>query len=190
MPRRQLLALTLLAAAALAAPPSPAQAKQIDGLTVCGADGCRASERAIGQSLHDLGGQLLARAPSNAAHYRLVLKMGDGHRTFGSNRVIYVPQSRAIGGDGGWSRIDTGSARKLARALAGRDPLPATAFADDVRALNVAPGTSLPPEVTLRPATTTAKASGGGPSWWLLGAGALAALAALAFIGNSQVRRG
>jgi hypothetical protein len=193
MTRRHLAPAALLAVAALAATaPSPAQAKQIDGLTVCGADGCHAVERAIGQALHEVGGAPLASAPVTAAHYRLVQKMGDGHRTFGESRVIYVPSARAIGGDGSWSRIDAGSARKLAHALAGRAPLPATALAKDVAAITT-PGTSLPPEVTLPPASATkpaaAASAGGGVSWWLLGGGALAILAALGFIGNAQVRR-
>jgi hypothetical protein len=194
MTRRHLAPAALLAAAALALPatvPSPAQAKQIDALTICGADGCHAVERAIGQALHEVGGVALAAAPRAAQHYRLIMKMGDGHRTFGESRVIYVPSARAIGGDGSWSRIDAGSARKLADALAGRTPLPATALAKDVAAITTA-GTSLPPEVTLPPASATKPATasaGGGVSWWLLGGGALALLATLAFIGNSQVRR-
>jgi hypothetical protein len=192
MTRHHLAPTALLAVAALAATaPSHALAKQIDGLTVCGADGCHAVERAIGQSLHEVGGTALAAVPRAAQHYRLILKMGDGHRTFGESRVIYVPSAQAIGGDGSWSRIDTGAARKLAHALAGRTPLPATALAKDVAAITTA-GTSLPPEVTLppAPATTSAAASaGGGVSWWLLGGGALAIVAALAFIGNAQLRR-
>lgn len=187
MSRRHLLAPALLAAAALSAP-SPAQAKQIDGLTVCGADGCHAVEHAIGQALHEVGGVPLATAPHAAAHYRLVLKMGDGRRALGESRVIYVPGAKAIGGDGSWSRISTGAARKLAHVLAGRTPLPATALKRDVAAITTV-GTSLPPEVTLPPADPAKASSAGGPSWWLLGGGSLAVLAALAFIGNSQVRR-
>jgi hypothetical protein len=178
-------ALALLAAAAFAA---PAQAKQITGLTVCGADGCRPVERAIGQALHDLGGAPLASAPAQAAHFRLVLKMGDGTRTFGTDRVLYLPSVRAIGGEGGWSTLDRGSARKLADALAGRKPLPATALKHDIAALHPA-ATSLPPEVYVPASSPTRASSAGGPSWWLVGAGALAVLAALAFIGNSHVRR-
>jgi hypothetical protein len=189
MPRRHLIALALLGAAAALAGAAPAQAKQINGLTACGADGCRAVERAIGQALHDVGGAPIATAPAAAAHYRLIIKMGDGKRTFGESRVIYVPSAHAIGGDGSWSRIGDGAARKLAHVLGGRDPLPASALAKDIAAITTV-GTSLPPEVTLPPATsTTAKASGGGISWWLLGAGALAVVAVLGFIGNSQVRR-
>jgi hypothetical protein len=186
MSRRLASAVALLAAGALAA---PAQAKQISGLTACGADGCRPVERAIGQALHDLGGAPLATAPANAPHFRLVLKIGDGHRTFGTNRVLYVPSRRAVGGDGGWTRIDAGSARKLAHALAGRAPLPAAALTKDVAALDP-PGTSLPPEVFIPAATSATKASSaGGTSWWLLGAAALAAAAALGFIGSSHLRR-
>jgi hypothetical protein len=189
MPRRHILAFALLALLAAAALAAPAQAKHISGLTACGADGCQPVERAIGQALHDLGGAPLAAAPANAPHFRLVLKIGDGHRTFGTDRVLYVPSRRAVGGDGGWTRIDTGSARKLAHALAGRTPLPAAALAKDVAALDP-PGTSLPPEVFIPAASSATKASSaGGPSWWLLGAAALAAAAALAFIGNSHLRR-
>ena len=194
MPRRPLLAPLLLATTATAAlaAASPAAAKEITGLTACGADGCHAVERALGQALPDLGGAPLPAAPRAGAHFRLVLKIGDGQRSFGTDRVIYVPGRRAIGGEGGWSRVDAGSARKLARALRGREPLPATALSKDVAALSP-PGTSLPPEVVLPPASApadaTKAASGTGPSWWLIATGALAALAALGFIGNSQVRR-
>jgi hypothetical protein len=190
MSRRHSPALALLATAALAAlAPSPAQAKQINGLTVCGADGCRAVERAIGQALHDVGGATLAAAPRAAAHFRLVLKMGDGHRTLGESRLLYVPSERAIGGDGGWSEVSTGSARKLARAIAGRDALPGSALAKDVAALT-SPATSMAPEaVTPPPASPSQASSADGPPWWLLGAGALAVLAVLGFAANAQVRR-
>ena len=173
MSRRTVPLLALLAA--LVAAPS-AQAKRIDGLTACGADGCRAAPRAIGQALHELGAAPLATTPRPAPHYRLVLRIGDGHRTFGTERLIYLPRARAIGGDGGWSRLDRGTARKLDHALAGRRPLPAAklpAFAAAARQ------TSAPPEVVppaSRPPATSSNADLGP---WLGGAGVLAALAAL-----------
>lgn len=176
MPRRHVLLLSLLATTALAAP-SAAQAKQVEGLTACGADGCRTVDRAIGRALQELGGAAIARGPRPAPHFRLAMRIGDGHRTLGTNRVVYVPSSRAIGGRGGWSRLDHGVAAKLARALAGRSPLPARDLPTTVAALAV-PGTSLPPEVVPPPAGRPAAADDGGFPWWVLGAGGLAVVAA------------
>jgi hypothetical protein len=174
MPRRHIVPIALLATAALATP-SPAQAKQIDGLTACGADGCHRVDRAIGQALHELGGAAIAGTPRAAPHFRLTLRMGDGHRTFGTDRVVFIPGSRALGGNGGWSRLDRGAAAKLTGALAGHAPLPARDFAKTVAAV-AAPATSLPPEVVLPPETPPAAAStGSGVVLWLLGAGGLAA---------------
>jgi hypothetical protein len=174
----------LLATAALAAP-SPAQAKQIDGLTACGADGCRGVDRAVGQALHDLGGAAIAGTPRAARHFRLILRMGDGHRTFGTDRVVFVPSSRAFGGNGGWTRLDRGVAAKLTHALAGRTPIPARDFAK-----TVAPGTSLPPEVVLPPESPAAPASSTdtGVVWWLLGAGGVAAVVVFGL--RRRLRRG
>jgi hypothetical protein len=171
MRRRHVLPLALLAT--LAAGPA-AQAKQIDALTVCGADGCREVPRAIGQALHELGGAVLATTPRPAPHFRLVMRIGDGHRTFGTDRVIYVPSARAIGGGGGWSRLERGAAAKLERAVAQRQPLPAAKLPDSTAAV-AQPGTSLPPAVVLPPATTRPASSGAGLGWWALGGAALAA---------------
>jgi hypothetical protein len=177
MTRRHLALSAALAACALAAA-APAQAKQIDALTVCGADGCRNADRAIGQSLHELSGAAVAGTPRAARHFRLVLHMGDGHRTFGTQGVVYIPSARTVGGDGGWTRLDAGTAAKLTHALAGRGAIPARDFARTLAAVH-APATSLPPEVVAPPASAPAAApasSDSGVAWWLLGgAGALAA---------------
>jgi hypothetical protein len=173
MSPRHVLLLALLAP--LTAAPS-ADAKQIDGLTVCGADGCRAAPRAIGQALHGLGGAALATTPRPAPHFRLVLRIGDGRRTFGTDRLIYVPRARAAGGDGGWSRLDRGTAAKLDRALVKRRPLPAAKLPDGAAP---ARDTSLPPEVVLPPASTPPATSNAGLATWLAGAGGLTALLAL-----------
>ena len=188
MTRRHLAPAALLAAAALAAP-SAAQAKQVVDLTVCGADGCRGVDRAIGQAMHDLGGPGIATAPGPGPHFRLVLHIGDGKRTFGTSRLVYLPASRAIGNDSGWSRLNPGAAARLRRVLNGRDPLPAARLVRSTR--DPAAKESRPAEVVLPPkaATTKAGSSDNGSSvlWWSLGA--IAALATVAFIGNSQVRR-
>jgi hypothetical protein len=182
MRRRHVLPLALLAT--LAAGP-PAQAKQIDALTVCGADGCRDVPRAIGQALHELGGAALATTPRPAPHFRLVMRIGDGHRTFGTDRVVYVPSARAVGGGGGWSLLDRGVAAKLERAVARRRPLPAAKLPGSTAAV-ARPGTSLPPEVVLPPAATRPASSGAGLGWWGLGGAALAAALGL---GLWRVRR-
>jgi hypothetical protein len=182
MRRRHVLPLALLAT--LAAAPS-AQAKQIDALTVCGADGCRDVPRAIGQALHELGGAPLATTPREAPHYRLVMRIGDGHRTFGTDSLVYVPDARAIGGDGGWSRLDRGTAAKLQRAVSRRRPLPGAKLPESTAAV-AGPGTGLPPEVVLPPTGTQPASSGAGLGWWGLG---VAALAAALGLGVWRVRR-
>ncbi len=186
MTRRHLALPALLAAAALCAA-APAQAKQIDALTVCGADGCKKVDRAIGQALHELGGAALAKAPRAARHYRLVMSIGDGTRTFATDRVVYVPGARAIGGNGGWTRVDAGTAAKLDRAVGIRSPLPAAELAQSATAV-AAPGTSLPPDVVLPPSDEPARAGDGGGLWWGLGAAALAAIAAFGLL--RRMRRG
>jgi hypothetical protein len=188
MTRRHLAPAALLVAAALALP-SAAQAKQVTGLTVCGADGCARVDRAIGRAMHDIGGPAIATAPRPGPYFRLVLHIGDGTRTFGTSRVVYLPASRAIGYDGGWSRLSRGAAAKLRRVLDGREPLPATQLARSTR--DPATNESRPAEVVLPPKaarTTTKAASGGGDLlWWSLGG--VAAVAALAFIGHARVLR-
>jgi hypothetical protein len=175
MRRRHVLPLALLAT--LAAGP-PAQAKQIDALTVCGADGCRDVPRAIGQALHELGGAALATTPRPAPHFRLVMRIGDGHRTFGTDRLIYVPRARAVGGGGGWSRVGRGAAAKLERAVADRRPLPAAKLPRSAAAIAQA-GTSLPPEVVLPPAASQRARTGAGVGWWAFGGAALALVVGL-----------
>jgi hypothetical protein len=182
MPRRHASLLALVAALALA---PPAHAKQIDALTVCGADGCQRADRAIGQALHGLGGAALATAPRPAPYFRLVMRIGDGRRTFGIDRLVYVPSSRTFGGNGGWSRLDRGTAAKLARALAKRRPLPAAKLAGAAGAEH---GASLPPEVVLPPSGTARRASSDAADvGWLAGGGALAAILGL---GLWKLRRG
>jgi hypothetical protein len=182
MRRRHVLPLALLAT--LASTPS-AQAKQIDALTVCGVDGCHDVPRAIGQALHELGGTPLATTPRPAPHFRLVMRIGDGHRTFGTDSLVYVPGIRQIGGDGGWSLLDRGTAAKLQRAVARRRPLPAAKLPASTAAV-ARPGTSLPPEIVLPPADTQPASSGAGLGWWGLG---IAALAAALGLGIWRVRR-
>ena len=182
MRRRHVLPLALLVALAA---PSAVQAKQIDGLSVCGADGCRDAPRAIGQALHELGGAPLATQPRPAPHFRLVLRIGDGHRTFATDRVVYVPAARAIGGNGGWSRLDRGTAAKLDRAVAERTPRPAATLARSA-AVVARPSTSAAPEVDPPPAATQPASSGTGLGWWALGGAALAAALGL---GAWRVRR-
>jgi hypothetical protein len=186
MPRRHIVLSALFATAALAVP-SAAQAKQIDALTVCGADGCHQVDRAIGQALHALGGASLAQAPRPAPHYRLVLRMGDGRRTFGTQRLVYVPSSRAVGGDGGWTRVDAGTAAKLDRAVGAGSPLPAADLAKSATAAAVA-GTSLPPEIVLPPTSDPAPGGDSGVPWWVLGFGGLAAILVLGLL--ARLRRG
>lgn len=168
MTRPHIVLSALLATAVLAAPPA-AQAKQIDALTVCGADGCQRVDRAIGQALHGLGGAAPATAPRAASHYRLVMEMGDGQRTFGTQRLVYVPGARALGGDGGWTRVDAVTAAKLDRAVTGRLALPGADLAKTVAAV-AAPGTSRPPEVILPPASDPAPSGDARAVWWGLGA--------------------
>jgi hypothetical protein len=177
MPRRHVLLLALLAA--LAAAP-PAHAKRIDALTACGADGCRDVTRAIGQALHELGGVALATRPRPAPHFRLVMRIGDGHRTLGTDRLIYVPSARAVGGEGGWSRLDRGAAAKLDRTLAKRRPLPATKLpgtAQDMSATEAVPAPAAEPPAT----------AGADVGWRVGGTGGVAAILALALW---RIRRG
>ena len=182
MRRRHVLPLALLAT--LAAAP-PAQAKQINALTVCGADGCRAVPRAIGQALHSLGAVASAATPRPAPHFRLVMRIGDGHRTLATDTLVYVPGARAVGGNGGWSRLDRGTAAKLERAVAGRRPLPAAKLQDSPAAI-ARPASSRPPEVLLPPADTQPASSGDGLGSWALG---VAALAAALGLGAWRLRR-
>jgi hypothetical protein len=186
MTRRHIVLSALFATAALAAPPV-AQAKQIDALTVCGADGCHRVDRAIGQALHELGGATLAKAPRAARHYRLVLTMGDGRQTFGTQSLVYVPRSRAVGGEGGWTRVDAGTAAKLDRAVGASPPLPAAKLATTTAAV-AAPGTSLPPEVVPPPASDPAPSGDRSGVWWGLAAAALAAVVGLGLL--RRLRRG
>ncbi len=139
--------------------------------------------KAAGQSMHDAGGAAIAGSPKPAAYFRLVMHIGEGKRTFGTSRVMYVPSSRTLGSDGGWSLVAEGTAAKLDRALAGRRALPASGFAAAAAKL-APPPESRPPEVVLppedpAPATAGSEEASGATAWWLLGAGALALVAAL-----------
>ena len=183
MRRRHVLALALLAT--LAAAPA-AQAKQVNALTVCGADGCREAPRAIGQALHDHGWAASATRPRPAPHFRFILGIGDDHQTFATDRLTYVPSTRAIGGQDGWWRVDRGTAAKIERALAKRRPLPAAKLR--ATAATVAErGASPPPAVASAPTDQQPAASDGGLGWWALSAATLAAMLALSLW---RLRRG
>ena len=176
----------LIALLAILAATPPAEAKQVNALTVCGADGCREMPRAIGRAIEAHGWAARATPPRPAPHFRFILGIGDDQRTFATDRVVYVPSVRAIGGPGRWSRVDRGTARKLEQALAKRRPLPAARLQHAVAVAE--PGPSRSAEVVVRPAGSPPATSETGPGWWTLGAGVLltAALAA----GLWRLRRG
>ena len=187
MRRRHALPVALLAALAAAA---PAEAKQVVGLTACGADGCKGVGTAAGQAMHDVGGTAIAGSPKAGPYFRLVMHIGEGKRTFGTSRVMYVPRSRTLGSDGGWSLVSAATAAKLDRALAGRPALPSSGF-EAAAAKLAPPPESRPPEIVLPPEdpATAASEASGGTAWWLLGAGA-GALGLVAALGLLLRRRG
>lgn len=184
MPRRPALLLALLAL--LAAAPS-AHAKQINSMAVCGNDGCRDVDRAIGQALHGAGSAPTVATPRRAPHYRFILRIGDDQQTFGTDRLVYVPSAQALGGAGGWWRVDRGTAAKLQDALATRRPLPAAELPSTAAAI-ARPDSNGQPEVITPPASTPAEAADGGPAWWTFAAGGL--LAAALAVGLWRLRRG
>ncbi|HUR85797.1 MAG TPA: hypothetical protein VMY78_10665 [Solirubrobacteraceae bacterium] len=197
MLRRHALPVALLAAIAATAAAPAAEAKQISAVTACGADGCKSISRAVGQAMHDIGGPEIAGSPIAARYFRLAIHVGDGERTLGTSRVIYVPSSRTMGNDSGWSLVAEGTARKLNRALAGRAPLPASGFETASAAALATPEPESrpaevfpPPESAIRAAAAVAaaEADSGSAPWWPFAAGALAAIGLLVLL--RRLRRG
>jgi hypothetical protein len=98
--RKILVAAVMAAAVAI---PAPAAAKEIVGLTVCGASGC-ATERgdSISGSLHEgpsgpLGGMGAAVSPAEPGPwYRGFVLAGEGGKVYGRIPFYYVPDAKLI----------------------------------------------------------------------------------------------
>jgi hypothetical protein len=89
---RKFLAIAILALAVVA----PAQAKDVMGLKLCGANGCATLDRDEAGSLREGGGPLFPSAAAvpparPAPYYRAVVLIGDGHEVSVRPTFWYVP---------------------------------------------------------------------------------------------------
>jgi hypothetical protein len=196
MPRHRTPAvffLLLLAAVAAAVSGTPAAAKGVTGLSVCGADGCvaRSAPPAALASLLDAGDSVAD--PGREPFVRLKMHVGDGGRTFGIVTVIYLPraglQRRE---DGTWGRPYPGAAALLDRLTRGVRTLPASALKPYVPTGPPVPEAS---SVSARAPLVqhAADTPGGGPSGLLVAAVAVAGAAlavALTAVALARRRRG
>jgi len=141
------------AVAALAVLPGAAEAKGVQQVVVCGADGCRdAGHRAVADESMMEGGVLTDAPRSRAPFYRVRFKVGEpGGEAHATWAVLYVPSRSLLRvHDQGTGRVDwmslSGDQRRAYRRLThGRRALPATrlplaASREDVSG-------ALPPEV-------------------------------------------
>ena len=168
----------VLFAAAIAASLTalPAVAKEIEGLSVCGAAGCDAID--VNPRNHALieGGRI-SDAPKNPApFYRLRLAVGDGSGKIVERfKLLYVPSAPRLRGiDGTWMKPMPRTDRALVRAVRGHEPFPASELQQATRERV---GTSLPPEVF--PPPQDAEEKDERRSGWLIALGAGGGLALL-----------
>src|SRR5215218_5612275 len=133
---RKILVLAVIAVAA--AVPASAAAKEIVGLTVCGATGC-ATERggSISGSLHEgpsgpLGGTGAAVAPAKPGPwYRGSVLAGEGGKVYGRIPFYYVPDAKLIVLPGAgaqtttWQHASGAWREAIERVADGMKPFPA-----------------------------------------------------------------
>jgi hypothetical protein len=186
---------TLLAVLGLAAlvPAAPAAAKQVVGISVCGANGCVDRTSMLGHQRQDGGlldiGNVRISDPEPASFVRLKLHIGDGHskESFGTSTLVVLPARRAaLTEDGSWWELPQHAMvqlRPLIRGVQPRPwadlhvaPSPATATAQDARVVEVVPP----------PAQQPATADDGGLSTGVA-LGLAAALLAAALAGATVV---
>jgi hypothetical protein len=126
---------TILTAALLAAalvPAVPAAAKEVVGVSVCGATGCVDRSDQIGPQRPDSGlldiGNVRIAEPDRAPYVRVKLAIGDGQskRAFGHNTMLFLPKPGiAATEDGSWWMVPPRSAAVLRRLAHGVPRLPA-----------------------------------------------------------------
>jgi hypothetical protein len=163
----------LILALALVMAPTAA-AKEIQGGSVCGADGCRATGalpfEAIG--LSPPGTDL----PTPEPWYRIRLRMGAGDQVLQRIRVLWAPKQKLIAYDERnprWFPAPAVAVRIARRITRGVEPFPAATM--PMHFVPVRVDEVIGP--VRRPATVSADAGGGAP-WAPIAAAALAALAA------------
>ena len=173
MSRRRLTALAALPLAAAALAAAPAQAKQIQRVTACGADGCvDVTKRAATEALLEVGAAAGGATANGPGFVRLFVTVGEGDGAHERIAQLYVPARNVAAShlDGGagwqWWTPDATATAALRRAVGGVRPLPAS------RLPRAAVRTALPAPAPRRPAVSQAGAGGGGmPAWgWALGA--------------------
>jgi hypothetical protein len=171
MRRRRPIAIAT--AAALATICAGAAAKEIDTVSICGADGCRAvtDERLL--ALLAEGGPRHHGAVAPAEHF--VARVRIVHRgagAYGFKTTVLPAAGLVRGDDGTWMELPRAAQDAYEKLTRGRDPLPASAMS----------GGSVvdPPPAAARPAATAASGDGSdGLPWpWLAAAAAVALSAA------------
>jgi hypothetical protein len=200
------LPVILLVAAATALTATPAGAKGITGVSVCGADGCRAGHQdpATLAPLLDWGTEVAD--PGRAPFLRIKQHVGDGGQTFGITTVIYLP---GLGlqrheEEGVWTRPYPDAALLLKHLTHGIRPLPARQLlphrpsgppvpeAPNAPAVAAPTASAAPTGAgTADGGSTAAPTADGGSTGAIVAAGAAVALAlALAALALLRRRRG
>jgi|tagenome__1003787_1003787.scaffolds.fasta_scaffold20915373_1 hypothetical protein len=141
------------AIAALAVVPGAAEAKGLQQVLVCGADGCRDARHRAGADESMMEGGVLTDAPrSRAPFYRVRFKVGEpGGEAHTTWAVAYVPSRSLLRvRDQGTGRVDwmtmSGQQRRAYRRLTrGRRALPAARL--PLSATRTEVSGALPPEV-------------------------------------------
>jgi hypothetical protein len=184
------LPVILLVAAATALTATPAGAKGITGVSVCGADGCTAGHQdsATLTPLLDWGTEVAD--PGRAPFLRIKEHVGDGGQTFGITTVIYLPRLGLLRHEeeGVWTRPYPDAARLLKRLAHGVRPLPARQL------LPHRPSGPPVPEAPKAPAvaapTAASTADGGSPGAIVAAGGVLAVALGLAALALRRRRGG
>lgn len=181
---RRLRTIALATAAALATICSPAAAKEIDTISICGADGCRAvtDERLL--ALLAEGG-LPHRAPAERAEHfvarvRIVHEGAEAYRF----ETIVVPDAGLVRGeDGHWNELSYAAQDAYAKLTRGREPLPPSAMPADPVADSAAAATDAAPAAARPgPAAASGDGSSGLPWPWLAAAAAVALAGGLVLV--------
>lgn len=171
--RRSLLFL-VCCAAVLA--PSTASAKEIAGVSVCAADGCReVTDQSLWPALAE-GGPGANRPAQTLAHFTVRVRvLAEGDETVEWSYVAVPSRGLMQSDDGSWMTMTPATRAALSGLTRGRAPLAAG---------EMPPGRDLPParvDEVFSPAETAAPAAENPSPWpWLLGgAGLIAVLLAL-----------
>jgi hypothetical protein len=185
----------VLLAAAVALPASPAAAKGLVGMSVCGAKGCVDRSAMVGkgrdaEALLNMG--VSVADPGRGAFVRLKMHIGDPQtgQQFGTSSLIYLTNKGLIRtGEGTWFMPDPQAATLYKRAARGIARFPATALKPFVPPKAIQGQVVETYSPARKPTPATAHDGGGGLPAGLLG-GAAAAIVLAAAGAFAMARRG